>query len=73
MIKLSNSDGRFVALLLEQRRAALLEMTRPSDHLPREQVGELRRLDTVLTEIKAELPQITDSEIVEAVTLVRSL
>ena len=49
MIKLSNSDGRFVALLLEQRRAALLEMTRPSDHLPREQVGELRRLDTVLT------------------------
>jgi hypothetical protein len=74
MIKLSNSDGRFVAQLLELRRVALLEMTeQPSDQSFREQADELRRLDTVLTEIKAELPQITDPAIAEAVKLVRSL
>jgi hypothetical protein len=37
-----------------------------------ERAAELRRLDAVLTQIKAELPQITDPEIVEAVKLVRS-
>jgi hypothetical protein len=39
----------------------------------RERAAELKRLDAVLTQIKAELPQITDPEIVEAVKLVRSL
>jgi hypothetical protein len=35
--------------------------------------AELSRLDAALTQIKAELPQITDPEIVEAAKLVRSL
>jgi hypothetical protein len=58
MIKLSNYDGRFVVQLLELRRAAILEMTqRLPEQLCKEQVTELERLDAVLTEIKAELPQ----------------
>jgi hypothetical protein len=73
MIKLSNPEGRFVAQLLELRRAAILKTRRSSEQWCEEQAGELRRLDTVLTQIKAELPQITDAEIVEAVNLVRSL
>jgi hypothetical protein len=39
----------------------------------KERAAELRRLDAVLTQIKAELPQITDPEIVKAGKLVRSL
>jgi hypothetical protein len=58
MIKLSNSDGRFVVQLLELRRAAILEMTqRLPEQSCKERTGELGRLDTVLTQIKAELPQ----------------
>jgi hypothetical protein len=74
MIKLSDSDSHFVVQLLELRRAAILEM---SQQLPEEsckaRAAELSRLDTVLTQIKAELPQITDPEIAEAIKLVRSL
>jgi hypothetical protein len=74
MIKLSNYDARFVVRLLELRRAAILEMTQ---QLPekscKNRAAELKRLDAVLMQIKAELPQITDSEIAEAVKLVRSL
>jgi len=75
MIKLSNSDGRFIVRLLEQRRAAVLEMMQrpPDDQACKAQSGELRHLDAVLTQIKAELPQITDPEIAEAVELVASL
>ena len=74
MIKLSNYDGRFVVRLLELRRAAILEMTQQlPEQSCKERAAELRRLDAVLTQIKAELPQITDPEIVEAVKLVRSL
>jgi hypothetical protein len=64
MIKLSDYDGRFVVRLLELRRAAILEIT---EQLPEqscnERAGELRRLDAVLTQIKAELRQITDLKI----------
>jgi hypothetical protein len=74
MIKLSNYDARFVVRLLELRRAAILEMTQ---QLPekscKNRAAELKRLDAVLMQIKAELPQITDSEVAEAVKLVRSL
>jgi hypothetical protein len=74
MIKLSNYDGRFVLRLLELRRAAILEM---AEQLPKqsrkERAAELMRLDAVLTQIKAELPQTTDPEIAEAIKLVRSL
>ena len=74
MIKLSNYDGRFVVRLLELRRAAILEMTRQlPEQSCKERAAELRRLDAALTQIKAELPQITDSEIVETVKLVGSL
>lgn len=75
MIKLSNSDGRFIVQLLEQRRAAVLEMMqrRPEDQACKAQSAELRHLDAVLTQIKAELPQITEPEIAEAVELVASL
>ena len=64
MIKLSNYDGQFVVQLLELRRAAILEM---AQQLPeqscKERAAELRRLDVVLTQIKAEFPQITDLKI----------
>jgi len=74
MIKFSHSDGRFVMRLLELRRAAVLEMMqRLPDQACKAQSAELGRLDAVLTLIKAELPQITDPEIVEAVKVVRSL
>jgi hypothetical protein len=66
MIKLSYSDGRFVVRLLEQRRTVVLEMMqRLPTPVCKAQSAELRRLDAVLTHIKAELPQITDPEIVE--------
>jgi hypothetical protein len=74
MIKLGNCDGQFVVRLLELRRAAILEMTQQlPEQSCKERAAELKRLDAVLTQIKAELPQITDPEIVEAVKLVRSL
>jgi hypothetical protein len=74
MIKLSNYDGQFVVRLLELRRAAILEMTQQlPEQSCKERAAELKRLDAVLTQIKAELPQITDPEIVEAVKLVHSL
>ena len=61
MIKLSNYDGQFVVRLLELRRAAILEMTQQlPEQSCKERAAELRRLDAVLTQIKAELPQITD-------------
>ena len=37
----------------------------------KERAAELRRLDAVLTQIKAELPQITAPELAEAVSVVR--
>jgi hypothetical protein len=74
MIKLSNCDGQFVVRLLELRRAAILEMTQQlPEQSCKERAAELGRLDAVLTQIKAELPQTIDPEIVEAVKLVRSL
>jgi hypothetical protein len=58
MIKLSNYDARFVVRLLELRRAAILEMTQ---QLPekscKNRAAELKRLDAVLMQIKAQLPQ----------------
>ena len=51
-----------------------LEMTQQlPEQSCKERAAELKRLDAVLTQIKAELPQITDPEIVEAVKLLRSL
>ena len=51
-----------------------LEMTQQlPEQSCKERAAELKRLDAVLTQIKAELPQITDPEIVEAVKLMRSL
>jgi hypothetical protein len=48
-----------------------------TQHLPeqsgKERAAELRRLEAVLMQIKAELLQITDPEIAEAVQLMRSL
>jgi hypothetical protein len=74
MIKLSDSDSRFVVQVLELRRAAILEVSQKQLEQPcEERAAELSRLDTVLTQIKTELPQITDPEIAEAIKLVRSL
>ena len=74
MIKLSNYDGRFIVRLLELRRAAILEMMQQlPEQSCKERAAELRRLDAMLTQIKAELPQTTDPEIAEAIKLVRSL
>ena len=74
MIKLSNYDGQFVVRLLELRRAAILKMTQQlPEQSCKERAAELKRLDAVLTQIKVELPQTIDPEIVEAVKLVRSL
>jgi hypothetical protein len=62
------------ALRYDHRRMVGLP---PTQQLPeqscRERAAEFKRLDAVLMQIKAELPQITDPEIVEAVKLVRSL
>ena len=72
MIKLSNYDGQFVVRLLELRRAAILEMTQQlPEQSCRERAAELKRLDAVLTQIKVELPQTIDPEIVEAISVVR--
>jgi hypothetical protein len=72
MIKLSNYDGRFVVRLLELRRAAILEITQQlPEQSCEERAAELRRLDAVLRQIKVDLPQITDPEIAEAVSVVR--
>jgi hypothetical protein len=73
LVKLSDSDSRFVVQMLELRRAAILDI---KGRLPQQselRAAELQRLDAVLTQIKAELPQITDPEIAEAIKLVRSL
>ena len=73
MVKLSDTDSRFVVELLELRRATILDI---KGRLPQQselRSAELQRLDAVLTQIKAELPQITDPEIAEAIKLVRSL
>jgi hypothetical protein len=64
LVKLSNSDSRFVVEMLELRRATIL---RQPEQSPKARSVELQ------TQIKAELPQVTDLEIVEAIKLVRSL
>ena len=70
LVKLSNSDSRFVVEMLELRRATIL---RQPERSPKARAVELQRLDAILTQIKAELPQVTDPEIAEAIKLVRSL
>jgi hypothetical protein len=69
-VKLSNSDSRFVVEMLELRRATILRQPEPSS---KARALELERLDAILMQIKAELPQVTDPEIAEAIKLVRSL
>jgi len=56
--------------MLELRRASIL---RQLDQSPKARAVELQRLDAILMQIKAELPQATDPEIAEAIKLVRSL
>ena len=70
MVKLSNSDSRFVVEMLELRRASILRLP---EQTSKARAVELKRLDAILTQIKAELPQVTDPEIAEAIELVRSL
>jgi hypothetical protein len=70
LVKLSNSDSRFVVEMLELRRATIL---RQPERSPKARAVELQRLDAILMQIKAELPQATDPEIAEAIKLVRSL
>jgi hypothetical protein len=70
LVKLSNSDSRFVVEMLELRRATILRLPEQS---PKTRAAELKRLDAILMQIKAELPQVTDPEIAEAIKLVRSL
>ena len=70
LVKLNNSDSRFVVEMLELRRATILRLPEPSS---KARALELERLDTILMQIKAELPQVTDPEIAEAIKLVRSL
>ena len=70
LVKLSNSDSRFVVEMLELRRASILRQLEQS---PKARAVELQRLDAILMQIKAELPQATDPEIAEAIKLVRSL
>jgi hypothetical protein len=73
LVKLSDSDSRFVVQMLELRRAAILDIKGRLPQHSELRAAELQRLDAVLTQIKAELPQITDPEIAEAIKLVRSL
>jgi hypothetical protein len=70
LVKLSNSDTRFVLEMLELRSANIL---RRPEQSPKARAVEFQRLDAILAQIKAELPQATDPEIVEAIKLVRSL
>ena len=70
LVKLSNSDSRFVVEMLELRRASILRLP---EQTSKARAVELKRLDAILTQIKAELPQVTDPEIAEAIELVRSL
>jgi hypothetical protein len=70
LVKLSNSDSRFVVEMLELRRATILRRPEQSS---KARAVELERLDAILMQIKAELPQVTDPEIAEAIKLVRSL
>ena len=69
LVKLSNSDSRFVVEMLELRRATIL---RQPEQSPRARAVELQRLDAILMQIKADL-HVTDPQIVEAIKLVRSL
>ena len=70
MIKLGSPDGRLIAQLLELRHAAILEMTRrPLGQSCKEQAVELGGSIPLLTQIKAELPQITELEIAEPIKL----
>jgi hypothetical protein len=73
LVKLSDSDSRFIVQMLELRRAAMLDIEGRSPQQSKLRALELKRLDAVLTQIKAELPLILDPEIAEAVKLVRSL
>jgi len=70
LVKLSNSDSRFVVEMLELRRATILRQPEQSS---KARAVELTRLDAILMQIKAELPQATDPEIAEAIKLVRNL
>ena len=70
MVKLSNSDSRFVVEMLELRRATIL---RQPEQSPKARAVELQRLDAILMQIKAELPQATAPENAEAFELVRNL
>ena len=57
LVKLSDSDSRFVVQMLELRRAAILDIIRRlPEQSSKSQAVELKRLDAVLT-------QITDPEI----------
>jgi hypothetical protein len=73
LVKLSDSDSRFIVQMLELRRAAVLDIEGGSPQQSKLRALELKRLDAVLTQIKAELPSIPDPEIAEGVKLVRSL
>ena len=73
LVKLSDSDSRFIVQMLELRRAAILDIEGRSPQRAKLRALELKRLEAVLTQIKAELPPISDPEIAEAVKLVRSL
>ena len=56
--------------MLELRRATILRLPEQSS---KARGAELERLDAILMQIKAELPQVTDPEIAEAIELVRSI
>ena len=69
LVKLSNSDSRFVVEMLELRRASVLRLP---EQTSKARAVELKRLDAILMQIKADL-HVTDPQIVEAIKLVRSL
>jgi len=52
LVKLSNSDSRFLVEMLELRRASILRQLEQS---PKARAVELQRLDAILMQIKAEL------------------